>query len=158
MGPRLSIVLVAHREQGFLEPCLQSVLDGTGDEIEVIAIDDASPDHVPELLEAAAARDARVRVEHRAQRMGLGAGRQAGEPEVGLCGQRRPDAGRRRPPSSWRGSPSWRQLPARKRQGLFCRLLSVLPNLLSMLLHPYTICHCIPGFPRRMIHPAHRQF
>jgi CDP-glycerol glycerophosphotransferase len=78
MGPRLSIVLVAHREQGFLEPCLQSVLDGTGDEIEVVAIDDASPDHVPELLDAAATRDARVRVEHRAQRVGLGAGRQAG--------------------------------------------------------------------------------
>src|SRR5690242_16797054 len=78
MGPRLSIVLVAHREQGFLEPCLQSVLDGSGDEIEIVAIDDASPDHVPELLDAAATRDARVRVEHRAQRVGLGAGRQAG--------------------------------------------------------------------------------
>jgi len=78
MSPRLSIVVVAHREQGFLEPCLQSVLEGTGDEVEVIAIDDASPDHVPALLDVAAARDARVRVEHRAERAGLGAGRQAG--------------------------------------------------------------------------------
>jgi CDP-glycerol glycerophosphotransferase len=78
MGPRLSVVVVAHREQGFLEPCLASVLDGTGDEVEAVAIDDASPDHVPALLDAAAARDPRLRVEHLPERAGLGAGRARG--------------------------------------------------------------------------------
>ena len=78
MGPRLSIVLVAHREQGFLEPCLRSLLEGTGEGVEIVAIDDASPDHVPELLDSAAARDARVRVDHLPERAGLGQGRARG--------------------------------------------------------------------------------
>ena len=75
MDPRLSVVVVAHREQGFLEPCLESVLGQAAEEVEVIAIDDASPDHVPELLDEAAARDPRVHVRHLPERRGLGAGR-----------------------------------------------------------------------------------
>ena len=64
MAPRLTFVLVAHREQAFLEPCLASILGQDVRDLEVVAIDDASDDHVPELLDAVAARDPRVRVEH----------------------------------------------------------------------------------------------
>ena len=41
-------------------------------------VDDASPDHGPELLDALAARDERVRVHHLAERVGLGEGRNLG--------------------------------------------------------------------------------
>jgi CDP-glycerol glycerophosphotransferase len=75
MAPRLSFVLVAHREQAFLEPCLASILGQDVPDLEVVAVDDASGDHVPELLDAIAERDPRVRVEHLAERAGRGAGR-----------------------------------------------------------------------------------
>jgi len=78
MAPRLSFVLVAHREQAFLEPCLASVLGQDVPDLEVVAIDDASGDHVPELLDAIAERDARVRVMHLADHVGRGPGRNVG--------------------------------------------------------------------------------
>lgn len=73
--PRLSVVLVVHREQAQLEPLAASVLDQGFADVELVAIDDASPDHGPELLDDLARRDARVRVEHLPRRIGLGAAR-----------------------------------------------------------------------------------
>jgi CDP-glycerol glycerophosphotransferase len=78
MAPRLSLVLVAHREQAFLEPCLASVLSQDVPDLEVVAVDDASDDHVPEVLDAIAERDPRVHVEHLTERVGRGAGRDIG--------------------------------------------------------------------------------
>jgi CDP-glycerol glycerophosphotransferase len=78
MAPRLSFVLVAHREQAFLEPCLASILGQDVTDLEVVAIDDASGDHVPDLLDAFAERDPRVRVTHLADRVGRGPGRNLG--------------------------------------------------------------------------------
>jgi CDP-glycerol glycerophosphotransferase len=75
MAPRLSFVLVAHREQAFLEPCLTSILRQDALDLEVVAVDDASGDHVPEVLDAIAERDPRVHVTHLPQRAGRGAGR-----------------------------------------------------------------------------------
>jgi CDP-glycerol glycerophosphotransferase len=78
MAPRLSFVLAAHREQAFLEPCLASILVQDVTDLEVVAVDDASDDHAPEVLDAIAERDPRVRVTHLAERVGRGAARQLG--------------------------------------------------------------------------------
>jgi CDP-glycerol glycerophosphotransferase len=81
--PRLSIVLVTYREQGFLRRCLTSVtgqLDLLGDraaDVEVLVVDDASPDHTPEILTEVAAGDSRVRVHRDARRFGAGEARAA---------------------------------------------------------------------------------
>jgi CDP-glycerol glycerophosphotransferase len=76
--PLVSFVLVVHREQAYLEQCTTSLLDArAGEDVELVAIDDASPDHVPELLDALAASDERVRVLHNERREGIGAGRNA---------------------------------------------------------------------------------
>src|SRR4051794_29961150 len=82
MAPRLTFVLVAHREQAFLEPCLASILDQDVPDLEVVAIDDASDDHVPELLDTIARRDPRVRVAHLPERAGRGAARNLGLAEA----------------------------------------------------------------------------
>jgi CDP-glycerol glycerophosphotransferase len=77
--PVLSIVLVVHGEQAFIEECAASVLGQEGSaDVELLAIDDASPDHGPELLDGLAERDPRVRVEHLEERVGLGAARNMG--------------------------------------------------------------------------------
>jgi CDP-glycerol glycerophosphotransferase len=76
--PLLSFVLAVHGEQGYLEECAGSILgQGVGD-LELVAIDDASPDHAPALLDRLAEHDPRVRVEHLAERTGPGPARNLG--------------------------------------------------------------------------------
>jgi CDP-glycerol glycerophosphotransferase len=62
--PRLSIVLVVHREQAWIHGCVRSILEQSYRDLELIVIDDASPDHGPGLLEEIAAADERVRLLH----------------------------------------------------------------------------------------------
>src|SRR5919204_5133121 len=71
----VSFVLVVHREQAYVAECAASVLDRGSGDVQLIAIDDASPDHGPAILDELAQRDPRVRVEHLNERVGLGAGR-----------------------------------------------------------------------------------
>ncbi|HET9738847.1 MAG TPA: CDP-glycerol glycerophosphotransferase family protein [Solirubrobacteraceae bacterium] len=71
--PRLSVVLVVHGEQAHLDEVTSAAL--RGDDVELVVVDDASPDHGPELLDALAARDERVRVHHLTERVGLGEAR-----------------------------------------------------------------------------------
>lgn len=58
--PRFSVVVPAHRVQGFLRPCLESVLDQSCGDLEVIAVDDASPDACGAIIADLAAADPRV--------------------------------------------------------------------------------------------------
>ena len=81
--PRLGLVLVVHREQGFLRPALTSVLAGAPDDLEVVVVDDAAPDHSGDIADEVAARDPRVRVVHLPHRVGPGPARAAGLAEVG---------------------------------------------------------------------------
>jgi CDP-glycerol glycerophosphotransferase len=73
--PRLSFVLVVHGEQAYLQECTESLLGQDFADVELVAIDDASPDHTPELLDELAERDPRVRVRHLTERAGLGEAR-----------------------------------------------------------------------------------
>src|SRR3954467_14856203 len=75
MSPLLTFVLVVHREQAYLRECAASILEQDLAELELIAIDDASPDHVPELLDELAERDPRGRGRHLPVRAGPGEGR-----------------------------------------------------------------------------------
>ena len=73
--PVLSFVLVVHGEQAYLEECTESLLGDREADVELVAIDDASPGHEPALLDALAERDPRVRVRHLGERAGRGAAR-----------------------------------------------------------------------------------
>jgi CDP-glycerol glycerophosphotransferase len=76
--PTLSVVVVVHREQGWLDPCVRSILDDAPAELELIAVDDASPDHGPELLDGLADDTTAMRVLHLTERAGTAAARAAG--------------------------------------------------------------------------------
>src|SRR2546423_5116707 len=76
--PLLSFVLAVHGEQAYIEECAGSILGQRGHDVELIAIDDASRDHGPAVLDRLAERDPRVRVEHLEQRVGPGAARNIG--------------------------------------------------------------------------------
>ncbi|MFI1421773.1 CDP-glycerol glycerophosphotransferase family protein [Streptomyces sp. NPDC020731] len=80
--PRFSVIVPVHKVQGYLHACLDSVLGQSYRDIEVIAVDDRSPDGCGAILDAYAARDERVRVVHLPRNVGLGRARNAGMPHA----------------------------------------------------------------------------
>ena len=74
----LSIVLPCYRVQGYLRQCLDSILSQSFGDFEIIAVDDASPDHTGAILAEYAERDPRVRVVTATENLGLGRARNLG--------------------------------------------------------------------------------
>lgn len=68
---RLSVIIPVHGVEDYLEACLTSVLGEPMAGLEVIAVDDASPDRSGAILDEWAARDPRLRVEHLDRNVGL---------------------------------------------------------------------------------------
>ncbi|GAA4596630.1 CDP-glycerol glycerophosphotransferase [Actinoplanes octamycinicus] len=86
MDALLTVVVPVYAVEGFLETCLDSVRAGlTAEEnaaVEIIAVDDASPDGCGALLDAYAARHGGLRVLHLSSNVGLGPARNAGLAEA----------------------------------------------------------------------------
>ncbi|MFD4139453.1 CDP-glycerol glycerophosphotransferase family protein [Streptomyces sp. NPDC058572] len=76
--PRFSVIVPAFKVQAYLRECLDSVLTQSFDDIELIAVDDCSPDGCGAIMDEVAAGDSRVRVLHLAENAGLGQARNAG--------------------------------------------------------------------------------
>ncbi|MGW2251774.1 glycosyltransferase family 2 protein [Kitasatospora sp. NPDC001660] len=76
--PRFSVIVPVYQVQDYLAECLDSVLGQGGPDIELIAVDDRSPDRCGAMLDEAAAKDPRVRVLHLPENVGLGRARNAG--------------------------------------------------------------------------------
>ncbi len=77
-APRFSVVVPVYNVRDYLRECLDSILAQSFRDLEVIAVDDASPDDSGAILAAVAAGDPRVRVLHLARNVGLGQARNAG--------------------------------------------------------------------------------
>lgn len=61
-SPRVSIVLPVHNGAAFLDDAIQSVLDQTFADFELICVDDGSTDSTPAILTRHAAADERIRI------------------------------------------------------------------------------------------------
>ena len=75
--PLLSIIVPVYDVENYLQKCIDSILAQTFTDFELILVDDGSPDNCPALCDAAAAKDARIRVIHQ-KNGGLSAARNAG--------------------------------------------------------------------------------
>lgn len=64
MNTKVSIIVPVYNAEKFLDKCVQSLLDQTYNNIEIILIDDESPDDCPQICDAYAAKDPRVKVVH----------------------------------------------------------------------------------------------
>ena len=74
----LTVIIPAYKTELTLDRCIESVLSQQVEGgMEVILVDDGSPDNCPALCDAWAERDSRIRVVHQ-QNRGLGAARNAG--------------------------------------------------------------------------------
>jgi CDP-glycerol glycerophosphotransferase len=76
--PLLSLIVPVYTVQGYLRECLDSILTQSHTDLELIAVDDRSPDHCAEILDEYAVRDARVHVIHLDHNVGLGPARNIG--------------------------------------------------------------------------------
>lgn len=76
MAP-VSIIVPIYDVEPYLEACLESLVAQTWSDIEVVMVDDGSPDSSAEIAEAFAARDARFRL-IRQENAGLGTARNTG--------------------------------------------------------------------------------
>ncbi len=77
MKPLVSIIVPVYGTEAWLEQCVDSILRQTWRNLEIILVDDGSPDRCPEICDAYAEKDERVRVMHR-QNAGVSAARNAG--------------------------------------------------------------------------------
>ncbi len=75
--PLLSIIVPVYDVENYLQKCIDSILAQTFTDFELILVEDGSPDNCPALCDAAAAKDARIRVLHQ-KNGGLSAARNAG--------------------------------------------------------------------------------
>ncbi|MER6137423.1 bifunctional glycosyltransferase family 2 protein/CDP-glycerol:glycerophosphate glycerophosphotransferase [Streptomyces sp. NPDC001815] len=76
--PRFSVIVPAYQVQAYLHECMASVLEQSFTDLELIAVDDCSPDACGAIIDEFAARDARVRAVHLKENVGLGRARNAG--------------------------------------------------------------------------------
>ena len=61
----ISVIVPVYKVEPYLDRCVKSVVDQTFSDLEIILVDDGSPDNCPAMCDAWAARDSRVRVIHK---------------------------------------------------------------------------------------------
>lgn len=71
MNPEVSIIVPVYNVERYLDRCVQSLVNQTLKEIEIILVDDGSPDGCPKMCDEYAEKDCRVKVIHK-KNAGLG--------------------------------------------------------------------------------------
>ena len=72
--PLISVVVPVYRVEDYLDKCIRSIAEQTYSNLEILLVDDGSPDKSGELCDRWAQRDSRIRVIHK-QNAGAGAAR-----------------------------------------------------------------------------------
>lgn len=76
-NPQISVIVPVYKVERYLSACVESILNQSFSDFECILVDDGSPDGCPEMCDAFAKQDSRVRVIHQ-QNGGLSAARNTG--------------------------------------------------------------------------------
>ena len=75
--PLISVIVPVYRVENYLDRCLQSITEQTYRNLEIILVDDGSPDRSGAICDTWAEKDSRVKVIHK-QNAGAGAARNTG--------------------------------------------------------------------------------
>ena len=78
----ISIIVPVYKVERYLRQCLDSILNQTYRDLEILLIDDGSPDKCGEICEEYAKKDSRIRVFHHTENRGLSAARNLGLQEA----------------------------------------------------------------------------
>ena len=74
---KVSVIVPVYNVEKYLDRCMQSLLNQTLKDIEIIMVDDGSPDNCPKMCDDYAKQDSRVKVIHK-KNAGLGLARNSG--------------------------------------------------------------------------------
>lgn len=66
MNPLVSIIVPVYKVEEYLDECVESLVNQTYSDIEIILVDDGSPDNCPQICDEWALRDNRIKVIHKA--------------------------------------------------------------------------------------------
>ena len=77
MNPKVSVIIPVYKVENFLRECLDSVMHQTLTDLEIILIDDGSPDKCPQICDEYALKDNRIKVIHQ-RNQGLSVARNNG--------------------------------------------------------------------------------
>jgi len=73
----VTVVVPIFKVEKYLNRCIESIVKQTYEKIEIILVDDGSPDNCPEMCDEWAKKDSRIKVIHK-QNAGLGMARNTG--------------------------------------------------------------------------------
>lgn len=75
--PKVSVIVPVYKTEKFLAKCVESILNQTYGDLELLLVDDGSPDRCPQICDEFATRDPRIRVIHK-ENGGVSSARNAG--------------------------------------------------------------------------------
>lgn len=75
--PLITVIVPVYKVEDYLDECVQSLVNQTYDNLEIILVDDGSPDNCPSMCDSWAKRDHRIQVIHK-ENGGLSSARNAG--------------------------------------------------------------------------------
>ena len=76
-NPKISVIVPVYKVEKYLDRCVESIVNQTFGDFELILVDDGSPDNCPAMCDAWAQKDDRIRVIHK-KNGGLSSARNAG--------------------------------------------------------------------------------
>ena len=65
-NPKISVIVPVYKVEKYLDKCVESIVNQTYKNLEIILVDDGSPDNCPAMCDAWAEKDSRIRVIHKA--------------------------------------------------------------------------------------------
>lgn len=63
--PKLSVIIPVYKVEDYLERCVRSVLNQSYKDVELVLVDDGSPDRCPQICDKLATEDGRIKVVHK---------------------------------------------------------------------------------------------
>lgn len=63
--PLISVIVPIYKVEPYFDKCISSIVNQTYTNLEIILVDDGSPDQCPQMCDAWAEKDARIRVIHK---------------------------------------------------------------------------------------------